>query len=70
MAQQQEVRLYLDRAREAVRQAQDNIGLNHYDVAISRAYYAMFYAATALLASKGISRSKIRVCIRRLASIL
>lgn len=38
--------------------ADSNIQQGFYGVAISRAYYAMFYAATALLASQGLSRSK------------
>ena len=58
MIQQSEVGLYLERAREALRQARDNVDLGHYNVTTSRAYYAMFYAASALLASQGISRSK------------
>jgi uncharacterized protein (UPF0332 family) len=53
-----EIKLYLDRAHIALQQSSDNLGLGHYDVATSRAYYAMFYAATALLLSQGISRSK------------
>jgi len=55
---QTEVELYLERARNALRQARDNLNLGHYDVVTSRGYYAMFYAASALLVSKGISRSK------------
>jgi uncharacterized protein (UPF0332 family) len=58
MTQQTEVELYLERARNALQQARDNLNLDYYDVTTSRAYYAMFYAASALLASKGISRSK------------
>lgn len=58
MTQQNEVELYLKRAREALQQARDNIDLGHHNVTASRAYYAMFYAASALLASQGISRSK------------
>jgi uncharacterized protein (UPF0332 family) len=58
MAQQNEVELYLERAREALQQARDNVDLGHYNVTTSRAYYAMLYAANALLASQGISRSK------------
>jgi uncharacterized protein (UPF0332 family) len=53
-----DVRLYLDRAREDLLAAASNIQQGFYGVAISRAYYAMFYAANALLASKGLSRSK------------
>ncbi|HEM61981.1 MAG TPA: HEPN domain-containing protein, partial [Chloroflexi bacterium] len=35
-----------------------NLDQGFYAVAVTRAYYAMFYAASALLASKGITRSK------------
>lgn len=58
MAQETEIELYLKRADHALQQARDNLNLGHHDVATSRAYYAMLYAATALLASKGISQSK------------
>ena len=58
MAPRTEAELYLERAHNALQQARDNLNLGHYDVAISRAYYAMFYAASALLVSKGISQSK------------
>jgi len=53
-----EVQLYLDRARQDVQAAQSNLDQGFYGVAVSRAYYAMFYSVSALLASKGISRSK------------
>ena len=58
MVQEADVELYMKRAHEALQQAKDNLNLEYYDVATSRAYYAMFYAASALLASQGISRSK------------
>jgi uncharacterized protein (UPF0332 family) len=58
MTPQTETELYLERARKALQQARDNLNLGHYDVVTSRAYYTMFYAASALLVSKGISRSK------------
>jgi uncharacterized protein (UPF0332 family) len=53
-----DVRLYLNRAHADLLAAGSNIQQGFYSVAISRAYYAMFYAANALLASKGLSRSK------------
>lgn len=53
-----DVELYLKRSYSALLQSRGNLNLEYYDVATSRAYYAMFYAASALLASKGISRSK------------
>jgi len=53
-----EIQLYLDRARQDLQAAESNLHQGFHGVAITRAYYAMFYAASALLASKGISRSK------------
>jgi uncharacterized protein (UPF0332 family) len=53
-----ECRLYLEYARRDLRAAERNLDLGFPHVVISRAYYAMFYAASALLAAKGISRSK------------
>ncbi len=53
-----DIRLYLDRAQEDLVAAESNIQQGFYGVAISRAYYAMFYAATATLASQELSRSK------------
>lgn len=54
----EEIQLYLDRAKRDLRAVEVNIQNELYNVAISRAYYAMFYAATALLQSKGIERKK------------
>lgn len=53
-----EVQLYLDRAHGDLQAAQSNLNQGFHGVAIARAYYAMFYAASALLASQGLSRSK------------
>lgn len=58
MPQQVECQLYLDRAKQALLQARDNFNLEYYDVTTSRAYYAMFYAASALPSTVGVSRSK------------
>ena len=58
MTSQTEIQLYIERAQSALQQSKDNLNLGHYDVATSRAYYAMFYAATAMLLSKGIARRK------------
>jgi uncharacterized protein (UPF0332 family) len=55
---QADISLYLDRARKDLEAAQGNLELGFYAVSVTRAYYAMFYAASALLASKGITRSK------------
>jgi len=52
------VLVYLDGARDALRSAQYNLDGEFYGVAVNRAYYAFFYAATALLLTLDIFRSK------------
>ena len=52
------VLIYLDGARNALRGARHNLDADFYGVAANRAYYAFFYAATALLLSLDITRSK------------
>ena len=52
------VLVYLDGARQALRSAQYNLDGDFYGVAINRAYYAFFYAATALLLTLDITRGK------------
>ena len=52
------LQLYLDRAYQDLKAAQSNLDQGFYGVAVSRSYYAMFYSASALLASKGVFRSK------------
>lgn len=49
---------YLDGARDALQGAQYDLDGGFYGIAASRAYYAFFYAATALLLTLDISRSK------------
>jgi len=53
-----DVQPYLDRAREELWAVEVNTREELYAVAISRCYYAMFYAVSGLLASIGITRSK------------
>lgn len=55
---QEKIRKYIARARQAVETG--NLVLAHEDfiTAVNRAYYAIFYAANALLATKGLERSK------------
>jgi len=55
---QYEIDTYMARAHDELEVVEDLIGDKHYATAISRAYYAVFYAASALLLTKGISRSK------------
>ena len=45
----QEVTANLERAEESIKAAKDLIKGSYYDFAASRAYYAAFYAATAIL---------------------
>jgi uncharacterized protein (UPF0332 family) len=52
------VLVYLNGARDALRSAQYNLDGDFYGVAINRAYYAFFYAATALLLTLDLTRSK------------
>jgi len=53
-----EVALYIERAREMLEVAAHNLADGFYGSAVNRAYYAIFYAANALLATQGIARSK------------
>jgi len=45
---------YLQKAHEKLKAAEILLGNGFYEDAISRAYYAMFYAARALLSTKNI----------------
>lgn len=53
-----EVRLYIANAREMLDVARFNLDNDFYSTCINRAYYAVFYAANALLATLGEARSK------------
>ncbi len=53
-----DIQLHLDRAGLDLQAAESNLEQGYYGVAVARAYYAMFHAVSALLASKGITRSK------------
>ena len=48
----------LGQARETLEAGRQLLGGKHYRDAVNRAYYAMFYAALGLLASKGLGSSK------------
>jgi uncharacterized protein (UPF0332 family) len=48
----------LEQATETLDAARELSGAGHYRDAVNRAYYAMFYCALALLASKGLGTSK------------
>lgn len=49
---------YMARARQAVETGRLVLEHEDYVAAVNRAYYAIFYAANALLAMKGLERSK------------
>jgi uncharacterized protein (UPF0332 family) len=53
-----EIKLYLDAAREELQSARLNLENDFYSACASRTYYAVFYAASALLKTKELSFSK------------
>jgi uncharacterized protein (UPF0332 family) len=53
-----EAQRYLDRAKHDLQAVENNVQAGFYDIAVSRAYYAIFYAASAALASRDITRGK------------
>jgi uncharacterized protein (UPF0332 family) len=57
-ASRYEVTLYMENAREMLMVAAHNLENDFYGSAVNRAYYAIFYAANALLRTAGLVRSK------------
>ena len=57
-AAREQVIKYLARARQALSAAELALAHDDYITAVNRAYYATFYAANALLSTKGLERSK------------
>ena len=53
-----EITLYMENADESLRAARLNFDNDFYTAAINRAYYAIFYATNAILATKNLNRSK------------
>lgn len=53
-----EIELYMSHADEMLQVAEHNLAEGFYSTAVNRAYYAVFYAANALLATQGLSRGK------------
>lgn len=51
-AQREEVSRYIENAHEMLKAARVMVDNDFYTSAINRAYYAIFYAANALLATK------------------
>jgi uncharacterized protein (UPF0332 family) len=58
LTDRQTAKIYLDAANEALEGSQYNLDGGYYGIAVNRAYYAVFYAANALLATKGLARGK------------
>ena len=55
---EKELQSLMGRARRSLRSARNLLDDGDHDFAMSRAYYAMFYAATAALLSQGVTRAK------------
>ena len=55
---QKELQSLMERARRSLRSARNILDDGDHDFAMSPAYYAMFYAATAALLSQAIKRAK------------
>jgi len=53
-----DVQDYVQRSKDALRVAATMITHQYWSDAVSKAYYAMFYVANAILLTKGISVSK------------
>jgi len=53
-----EVYLYIEHAEESLEVAQLDFENNFFTAAVNRSYYAIFYAANALLATQKLARSR------------
>ena len=54
----EDVKLLIEKGKRSLAAARDLFDRGYYDFAASRAYYAMFYLAEALLLSRGMAFSK------------
>ncbi len=57
-ARRREVALYIERANEALEVAAHNLDDGFYAASVNRAYYAVFYAANAMLSTQGLTPRK------------
>jgi uncharacterized protein (UPF0332 family) len=57
-SQKQEIHLFIKNAFEMLEVAQLMLNNDFYASAINRAYYAIFYAVSAVLVTKGLNRGK------------
>ena len=53
-----EVALYIEHAHQMLTVAEHNLDDGFHSSAVNRAYYAIFYAANALLSTQGLARNK------------
>jgi uncharacterized protein (UPF0332 family) len=53
-----EIRATVERAQTSIKAAKDMLEKEYYDIAASRAYYAVFYASSALLLMENIDTNK------------
>lgn len=58
IARRLEVKLYIDHAYQMLEVATSNRDSGFYASAVNRAYYAIFYAANAILSTQSLARSK------------
>ena len=58
MIENPEISSNLERAETNLQAAKDLVDKEYFDIAAARAYYAAFYAASALLLSQGIDTNK------------
>ena len=62
------VRYWLTKANECLASAQDELGAGRLDFAVNRCYYAAFYAASAVLLSRGhrfVKHSGVRAAVHQ-----
>ena len=57
MKYEREILALMQKAERSLKVSRDLIESGNYDFALSRAYYAMYYAATALLLTKDMKFS-------------
>ena len=62
---QQEITANLERAEQSSKAAQELLRQGYHDFAASRAYYAAFYGATAVLLNEGLDFAKRNFCAIR-----
>ncbi len=57
-AKKEEIRLFMAEAQQMLQVAADTLALGHLSTTVNRSYYAVFYAASALLQSIDETRAK------------